>query len=105
MSSVRISEEDDTSFIRSIGILKEKLAKVDKKEIILSSKEAIQIFHDDGLDWVEEPKHAQKILRRLGFYSDNHRINDQQKRGYKITLTKIEDLWQRYGDAISEIKA
>jgi len=105
LSSVRISEEDDTSFIRSIGILKEKLAKEDIKEIILSSKEAIQVFCDGGLDWVEELKHAQKILRRLGFYSDNHRINDQQKRGYKITLTKIEDLWQRYGDAISEKNA
>ncbi|MFI5324254.1 MAG: toprim domain-containing protein, partial [Thermodesulfobacteriota bacterium] len=105
LSGIRESEEDEVSFIRAICILLEEFQGQWGDEVILTSKEAMEIFQAGGIDWVQEPKHAKGILKKLGIRSEPHRINGKLVRGYKVQLSTIKDLSERYEGGISEKKA
>jgi len=101
LSSIRNDEEEDISFIRSISILKEELDSQEKDYIILSSKESVVLFQDGGIDWVQEPKHAKSLLRKLGYRSGVHRNHKGDSgRGYRIEKSRINKLYSRYCSGI-----
>lgn len=102
LSGIRSADEDETDFIRAIGILKQKINEDGHGKFVLSTDEAIRIFREGGLTSVEKPAEARSILRKLGFRSGNHRVEGKQKRGYEIPRNRIEDLFQRYGGTFSE---
>lgn len=97
LSGIRTTDEDDTLFIRAINIINSKMEEDKQQELILTSNEAVDILKDGGLDWVTEPKHARKVLRKLGFESMSHRRGDKFIRGYLVEKEQLEDLLQRYG--------
>jgi len=99
LSSIRNDEEEDISFARAILLLKEKSDTLDF-DLILSSKEAVDLFQDGGIDWVQEPKHARSLLRKLGFRSGSHRGKGRIIRGYKIGKSRLDDLHSRYCSSI-----
>ncbi|MCH7950920.1 MAG: DUF3631 domain-containing protein [Candidatus Dadabacteria bacterium] len=98
LSGIRKSDEDEISFIRAVNILKSKLDSSGDDCLILTSKEAVEMFNKGGIEWVSESKHASSILRNLGFRSGSHRPGDDVIRAYKITKEKIDDLDLRYGN-------
>ncbi|MGH7889219.1 MAG: hypothetical protein ACRENF_01560, partial [Thermodesulfobacteriota bacterium] len=101
LSGVRKSDEDEITFIRAIGILRDELAKQGKEEIVLTSKKAIEVFQQGGLDWVKEEQDARRIFRKFTIKSQSHRISrDDVIRGYKIELSKFDDLAKRYSGDI-----
>lgn len=102
LSGIRALDEDETSFIKAIGILRSKIKESKQAELVVTTEEAIQIFQAAGLTWVQEPKHAQSILRKLDLKSEPHRVKGELIRGYKITAKYIEDQFLRYGSAFAE---
>ena len=98
LSGVRESEEDEIYFIRAVRILKEQFSEDWGNYKVLTSKDAVEIFSNGGLDWVTEPKHARSILRRLGIRSGPHRVNNKPTRGYRVERAKVDDLIKRYGE-------
>lgn len=102
LSGIHTIDEDDTSFIRAIGILKLKLDKSGGEEIVLTSQEAADILKAGGLDWIAEPKDARKVLRKLGCNSGTHRKGGEVIRGYLIEKERLEDLFQRYGGTFTD---
>jgi len=99
LSSIRNDEEEDISFVRAILLLKEKSGSFDS-DLILSSKEAVDFFQDGGIDWIQEPKHARSLLRKLGFRSGSHRETGAVVRGYKIEKSRLNKLHSRYCSSI-----
>jgi len=99
LSSIRNDEEEDISFARAILLLKEKSDTLDF-DLILSSKEAVDLFQDGGIDWVQETKHARSLLRKLGFRSGSHREKGAVVRGYKIEKSRLNKLHSRYCSSI-----
>ncbi len=99
LSSIRNDEEEDISFARAILLLKEKSDTLDI-DLILSSKEAVDLFQDGGIDWVQETKHARNLLRKLGFRSGSHREKGAVVRGYKIEKSRLNKLHSRYCSSI-----
>jgi len=100
LSSIRNDEEEDISFVRAILLLKEKSDDVDF-DLILSSKEAVDLFQDGGIDWVQEAKHARSLLRKLGYRSGVHRKhNGDSGRGYRIEKSRLNKLHSRYCSSI-----
>ncbi len=95
LSSTRNEEEEDISFSRAISLLKEQSDSLDY-ELIMNTNEAIKLFQDGNIDWVQEPKHAKSLLRKLGYRSGSHRINGQSVRGYKIEKNRLNNLFIRY---------
>lgn len=102
LSGIRALDEDETSFIKAIDILRSKIKESKQDQLIITSKDAIQIFQTGGLTWVQEPKHAQSILKKLDLRSGPHRINGELIRGYKIAAKYIEDQFLRYGSTFAE---
>lgn len=99
LSGIRAAEEE-ISYVRAIQILKQILDESQKKKLILNSEQAVKAFQSGGIDWVQEPKHARGLLRKLGFQSASHRVGDAFIRGYEITSEEIDDLFQRYGGTL-----
>jgi len=100
LSSIRNDEEEDISFVRAILLLKEKSDDVDF-DLILSSKEAVVLFQEGGIDWVQESKHARSLLRKLGYRSGVHRKhNGDSGRGYRIEKSRLNKLHSRYCSSI-----
>lgn len=102
LSGIRITDEDDTSFIRAISVLKAKLDNLEKNDLFLTSQEAVDVLKAGGLDWIAEPKDARKVLRKLGCKSKTHRQGGEVLRGYLIEKERLEDLFQRYGGTFTE---
>jgi len=97
LSGIRNLDEDEISFIRAVNILKTEIKSDDY--LILTSKDAVELFREGGIEWVSESKHASLLLRNLGFRSESHRDEDGKViRAYKITKDKINDLDLRYGN-------
>lgn len=97
LSGIRALDEGDVAFIRAVEILKSRMEANKQQQFILTSDKAVEIFEKGGLEWVKEPEDARKILRKLGFRSDNHRVQGNQLRGYKITFDKVETLFSVMG--------
>ncbi len=72
------------------------------EKVLLTSAEAVERFKDGGLSWVVEPRHAQSLLRRLGFSSGQHWVNEKNVRCYSIAPEVVQDLTERYGPAPAE---
>ncbi len=96
LSTNRNEEEEDISFARAISLLKEE-SDNNSNALILKAAEAVSLFQDGGIDWVQEPKHAKSLLRKLGFRSGVHRgQNGMSIRGYKIDKNRLNNLYIRY---------
>jgi hypothetical protein len=103
---VRTGDANDTTVADAIQALLDRLDTAPRgllgkatDEIVLKAAEAVQVFADGGLDWVEKPKHARSLFRQLGIYSGSHRPPENKKkvkRGYKITRADLADLAARY---------
>ncbi|MDA2921089.1 DUF3631 domain-containing protein, partial [Desulfobacterota bacterium AH_259_B03_O07] len=98
LSGIRNLDEGDIPFTRAIEILRIELDS--KAELILNAKEALSVFNDNGLDWMEKPKHASDMLNKLGYYSGTHRQGHGVKRGYLIKKEHLNDLFLRYASNI-----
>lgn len=102
LSGIRALDEGDTSFVKAIEILRMELNG--REELLLNAIEALNLFTDNGLDWMEKSKHASDMLNKLGYYSGSHRQGDKWKRGYLIKKEHLEDLYKRYGSTIPRLR-
>ncbi len=100
LSYTKEESEDSAYFVKAIDIMREHINSEGLDEIIITSEEAVQIFNNGGIDWVEKNKDAQSLLRKMGSRSQTHRKGHEPIRGYKLTKKQIEDLSQRWGSSI-----
>ncbi|MGD0921673.1 MAG: primase C-terminal domain-containing protein [Terriglobia bacterium] len=69
-----------------------------KDKWILRSDRAVGIFKShESLEWMEYPRQAANLLRRLGFRSAPHRIGRKVTRGYQIRRHVLIDMCKCYG--------
>lgn len=69
-----------------------------KDKWILRSDRAVGMFKShESLEWMEHPRQAASLLRRLGFRSASHRIGRRVTRGYQVRKHALVDMCKCYG--------
>jgi hypothetical protein len=102
LSENREAEDNELGFIQAINILKDELTNRTLDDLVLTSKEALELFQQGGIEDMKERKDAQNLLRKMKIYSDSHRVAGVKMRGYKVDLKKIEDWEKRYCGSVQE---